>query len=190
MPNKKRLVIGLAVLGSAMLLMAGYNRPYRWWPINDLTEQTYIKSFTEGSGRAPVAGTVSTEQWDDVPDKMAVLMSAGDHPDIEAAVPTSVESIARGKKHYDIYCFPCHGEELSPDPARYSPVRAGKRPGSDSTWVMPAADINLIKMYTDEHIYSVISNGSAIMKRMSYHLSPDERWDVVNYVRSLADRAK
>lgn len=187
MLNKRFLMLAIVVT-AGVLVIAGYNRPYRWWPMNDMAEQEYIKAFTKDSGRAPAEGTVTVDEWDFVPNKLELA----NYPDFKN--PTGgvadTTSVARGKELYDVYCWPCHGAEMSADEAKFSPVRRGNRPGSDRVWAMPAANIDLVKNYSDEHIFAVITHGSAIMKRMSYHLSPEERWDVVNYVRSLADKAQ
>lgn len=188
MLDKKYLWLAAVTL-CGVFLMAGYNRPYRLWPINGMSEQRIIKPFTKDSLRTPPEGSVAVDAWEPVPAKMDLLIN----PALAATIPNPVEatpaSIAKGKELYSIYCFPCHGIEMSPDPAKFSPVKRGNRPGSDSTWAMPAADINLLRAanYSDEHIFTVISNGSAIMKRLDYHLSPEERWNVVNYVRSLVN---
>jgi len=180
--NKKLLWV-LAILVCGVALMAAYNRPYRWWPFNDMTEQPILKPFNKDGLRQPPEGAVKVDAWDPVPLKTELA----NYPDFKNPLASSPESIKRGEALYSIYCWTCHGEGFSPDPAKYSPIKRGKLNPDDPEvrWSMPAADINLISLYSDEHIYSVITHGSAIMKRMSYHLSPEERWHVVNYVRSL-----
>lgn len=189
---KKRLVLGL-VLVSGLLLMAGYNRPYRWWPVNDLSEQAYIKAFTPDSGRAPAEGSVGLNDFDHAPLAMDVMSNAGDAPDFarpEGNV-SSAESIKRGQDLFTIYCYPCHGQEMSVDPAKFSPIKKGTAEGKYAL-LAPGMERVALDPYTDEMIYATISNGSVsgLMKRMNYHLSPQERWDVVDYVRSLVDTYK
>ena len=175
----KRLLASCGLVLSALLLMAAYNRPYRWWPFNDMAEQMIIKPFTENSLRAPAEGSVAVDQWEPVPTKMDLLTKPGEYADFKNPVSASDSSIKTGEKLYNMYCLSCHGPEMTPDPERRSEVQ--KRG-------MPGANILLVGNYSDEHIYSVITHGSAIMKRQSYNLDPEERWHVVNYIRSLANR--
>lgn len=189
MLNKKVLAFA-ALLLAAVVLAAGYNRPYRWWPVNDLTEQEYIKAFTPDSGRAPSEGSVAIGQWDEVPPTLEVLQQGGEHPDIvrpDYAVSTP-ESIKRGSDLYDIYCYACHGQKMSVNPDDFSPIKKGTMEGRYAL-LAPGLERLSQPTYTDKYIYATITHGSAsgLMKRMSYHLSPEERWDVVNYVRSLVD---
>jgi mono/diheme cytochrome c family protein len=190
MRNRKFWLIA-AVVVCGFALMAGYNRPYRWWPVNDMSEQEYIKAFTTDSGRAPAPGTVAVGAPDVVPPTLEFAMKLGDHPDFEKppSAASSPESIARGEELYNIYCKVCHGQDMGPTPEMKSAVY--KRVNG----ALPAADIHRLTaspIYSDEYIFAIITHGSAsgLMKRMSYHLSPEERWDVVNYVRSLVDKYK
>ena len=171
MLNKKLVGVTALVL-FGLVFTAAYNRPFRWWPFNDMSEQEFIKPFTENSLRAPAEGSVAVDQWDPVPLKTELT----NYPDFKNPVAATAESVQQGGKLFGIYCYPCHGQEMSPDPEKMSPVQ---KKG------MPGANLLLVRNYSDEHIFATITHGSAIMKRMSYHLSPEERWHVVNYIRSL-----
>ena len=192
MLDRKFLTLTVLAL-CALVLMGAYNRPYRWWnalfsPLNveDMNEQIFIKPFEVDSLRDPVAGTVSVDQWEPVPNKIDLMTKPAEYADFKNPVSAGAESIKQGEELYNVYCWPCHGTGMSPDPDKFSPVKAGRlSPTEDVRWSMPAADLNLVQNYSDEHIFTVITHGSAIMKRMDYHLSPEERWHVVNYVRSL-----
>jgi mono/diheme cytochrome c family protein len=190
--NRKLLLL-MALFGCALVLMGAYNRPYRWWnvlltPLNieDMNEQIFIKAFEPDSLREPPLGSVSVNEWEPVPKKFDLLKpewSAFKNP---VPVDDGGVSIKKGKELYNVYCFPCHGPKMTPDPDEYPPVRAGHLPGEEEQrWDMPAADIRLVRNYSDEHIYAVITHGSAIMKRFDYHLDPEERGHVVNYIRSF-----
>ena len=177
--------------------MAGFNRPYRWWnvlltplAVTDMNEQPIIKPFHQDSLRDPAPGSVSVDSWDPVPTKFDLLTAPDQHADFKNPVSADEDSVAQGKALYSIYCTHCHGPDMTPDPNLWPPVKVGKLPGeTEIRWSMPAADINLVKNYTDEHIFAVITHGSgAIMKRMSYHLDPEERWHIVNYIRSIENQ--
>jgi mono/diheme cytochrome c family protein len=42
-----------------------------------------------------------------------------------------------------------------------------------------------VQARSDQHIFLVLTRGWGLMPSMAENLSPVERWDVVNYVRSL-----
>jgi len=88
------------------------------------------------------------------------------------------DSIARGKVFFDIHCAVCHGDEGKGD----GPVAAYFKP--------PASDVaNLtedrIVGEEDGLIYLTISKGFQGMPSLGQNLTPRERWDVINYVRTL-----
>lgn len=197
MLNKKLLMIsGLILCG--LVVMGAYNRPYRWWnaifspfQIDDMNEQAFIKPYSPDSLRTPPEGSVYVGAPDVVPNKMDLMTKAAEYADFKNPIPLDETSIKKGEELYTIYCWSCHGVELSNKPEDWSPVRRGYLDGEDPDqprWQMPAANIDLIKMYSDEHIFAVLTHGSAIMKRMDYHLSPEERWHIVNYVRDIVNK--
>lgn len=189
MLDKKVLTIAIVTV-CGLALMAGYNRPYRWWPVNDLTEQEYIKAFTKDSGRAPAEGTVGLFDYEPTPGAMDVMTAGGDHASIARPEGTALspESVKRGEELYNIYCYACHGSEMSTDPEKFSPLKKGTMEGKYAL-LAPGMERLTLPHLTDEYIYATITNGSVsgLMKRMSYHLTPEERWDVVDYVRSLVN---
>ncbi|CAM2066936.1 Cytochrome c [Sulfidibacter corallicola] len=190
MLNRKLLLL-LTVALCCTALIAGYNRPYAWWPWIDMSEQHIIKPFEDDGLRDPAEGSVSVGQWEPTPTKIELMTAPDKYTDFKNPVAATEASIATGKELYETYCWTCHGTEMSPDPAAKSPVqRGGKsfyREGAEFTG-MPGADINLIKLRSDEENFATMTHGSAIMKRVSYHLSPEERWHVVNYIRSIANK--
>ncbi len=102
--------------------------------------------------------------------------------DIAAKRPNPVkatpESIATGKALFAIYCSPCHGP-------------AGKGDGTVAPKFIPPPDVTnatLQKQRTDGFWQHVIGTGGAVMPAYAEALSPEERWHVVNYVRSIAQK--
>jgi mono/diheme cytochrome c family protein len=88
--------------------------------------------------------------------------------------PTDLEL---GKKMYDIYCTPCHGdgEVLGPvaQPGRFPGVVPLSGPGG------------VARARTDGWIYLTIRNGGAVMPNYGFTMSDAEMWAVVDYVRTL-----
>lgn len=178
MVNKK-LLITLGILVAVVAFTAAYRRPYVWWPVNDMAEQPIIKPYHTHGLREPVEGTQAIDSWEPVPAKLEVAQNL--HPDFTNPIPATAESVEMGEKFYGIYCISCHGVGMKPDPEFHSPVM---KKG------MPGANLTRISMLSDAEIFSTITYGNAIMKRMDYHLSPEERWHVVNYVRREIEKFK
>ena len=93
-------------------------------------------------------------------------------------VPATVESVNRGAALFSIYCTPCHGA-------------SGKGDGLVATKFVPAADLTnpeLQRVRADGYWQSYLSAGGAVMPAYGEALSPTERWDVVNFLRTLAKK--
>ena len=87
-------------------------------------------------------------------------------------------SVARGAELYRINCAVCHGEEGKGD----GPIAAflTKTRPADLTGVVVTA-------LSDRAVFTIISNGSpsGMMPPLNENLTVRERWDIVNYVRTL-----
>ena len=106
-------------------------------------------------------------------------------------VPADETSVARGAELYTIHCLMCHGA-------------AGQGNGTISAFLVKKkpADLTsaLVQSKTDGSLFLTISNGifnpnnslfpdvkfSGQMPPLSENLSVRERWDLVNYIRTLA----
>lgn len=93
-------------------------------------------------------------------------------------VPATADSVRRGGDLFAVYCTPCHGTE-------------GKGNGLVTAKFVPPPDLtnaDLQKARTDGYWQSYLSVGGAVMPSYGESLSPDERWDVVNFLRTLAKK--
>ena len=91
-------------------------------------------------------------------------------------VPATADSVKKGGELFTIYCTPCHGT-------------SGKGDGLVAAKFVPPPDLtnaDLHKTRTDGYWQSYLSAGGAIMPSYAEALSPEERWHIVNYVRTLA----
>lgn len=98
----------------------------------------------------------------------------GDQP-ASAPLPATEASVQRGKVLFGMHCALCHGAQgqgdgplakyFSPPPVDLSASGVQKTPGSD--------------------IFRVITEGTGPMPPLAENLPVADRWDVVNYVRTL-----
>ncbi len=98
--------------------------------------------------------------------------------DLENPVPATPASIARGKALYGIYCTVCHGA----DARGKGPIAAKlSTPPDDLTSSDTAKQ-------PDGYLYLMIRQGGDVMPGEASSLTKQERWDLVNYLRSLQTR--
>jgi mono/diheme cytochrome c family protein len=90
-------------------------------------------------------------------------------------IPATADSLQRGRVLFDINCAVCHGKD-------------GAGTGTLSGFFSPKpADLtgDEVQNLPDAEIFLTITQGRGVMLSLAENLSPIERWDVVNYVRSL-----
>ncbi len=93
-------------------------------------------------------------------------------------VAATAASVKKGGELFAIYCTPCHGS-------------GGKGDGLVAAKFVPPADLtnpDLQKARTDGYWQSYLSVGGAVMPAYGEALTPEERWHVVNFLRSLAKK--
>ncbi len=92
-------------------------------------------------------------------------------------VKSSPESLVRAKKWWDMDCAMCHG-------------KAGDGKGDLANdmklKIADFTDPSTLKDRTDGEIFYIIKNGHEEMPAEGARVKPEENWDLVNYVRSLA----
>lgn len=93
----------------------------------------------------------------------------------ENPLKPSEKNIALGNKIYKKMCWSCHGENGK-----------GNGPAGVSLDPMPA-DFSTDKFQnqTDGAIYWKLSTGRGAMAPYENNLSEDQRWSIVNYLRTL-----
>jgi len=110
---------------------------------------------------------------------------AGAHTHAEAAavknpVKATPESIAAGKKLYDTQCVTCHGATGKGDGKMAASIPDPKPSDlTDAEWKHGS---------TDGEIFTVIKDGAkgTGMRGYGARMKPDDMWNVVNYLRTLA----
>lgn len=91
--------------------------------------------------------------------------------------PSSPASLEQGRAYYETFCSVCHG-------------RTGLGDGS-LTRVFPAIPsiaTERVAGYTDPYVFGLVSKGRGLMPEYS-RIPVVARWDIVNYVRTLAPGA-
>lgn len=86
----------------------------------------------------------------------------------------------KGKKLYEVFCLVCHGDQGKGDGHLYT---SGLFPAKPMSLVE-----NFVKSKPDGEIYYVITMGSisGLMGPHGSQITPEERWLIVNYIRTLA----
>jgi mono/diheme cytochrome c family protein len=93
-------------------------------------------------------------------------------------VSVSESSLAAGQKIYVKRCVACHGKTGN-----------GDGPDAADLGIQPAKLSDpLIREETDGELFWKITVGKKPMPNYGSRLSPTDRWNVINYLRSLARR--
>lgn len=95
---------------------------------------------------------------------------------VKNPVPSSLESLSRGQKIYVDKCASCHGGEGD---GHGEMAKTLDPPSSSFT------DRQMMKEMTDGEIFWKITAGKGPMPSYRKELTEKERWDLVNYLRSL-----
>ena len=89
-------------------------------------------------------------------------------------------SVARGGRIFQTYCSPCHGGGGLAD----GPVVKRGYPPPPSLLTGKSAQMK------DGQLFHILTYGQGNMAPFVGQLTPDERWDVINFVRSLQEQEK
>jgi mono/diheme cytochrome c family protein len=120
----------------------------------------------------PYQAPVLTAPAGSVPVTGKELLSQASNPTNPLTpTPTVLE---RGKELFRINCAMCHGQTL----AERGPVGKKLKPPP------PGLDHDLLQNRSDAHLYKAISLGFGRMPPFRDKLSPTERWELVNYLRT------
>ncbi len=103
---------------------------------------------------------------------------------IMAKTPITEKGLERGKYLFNIYCAICHGEKGNGE-GYLVREDGGKFPAQP-------ADFTLDKFInaTNGQLYHAIKYGKNVMAGYGDKLNPEERWDVIHYIRSLQAKVK
>jgi len=155
----------------ALLLILAAATALGAWPWSrDLVVQLFTRP--QQSAAAPPPGAVSVGWEAPLPREQA----DGRLRDPFAASP---DSLAAGKKMFTTYCQPCHGA----DGRGHGPVAGG---------AMLPADLTSAQVHarSDGYLYGTIRHGGGLMPAYGARMTPEERWQVVLYIRTLPEQGR
>jgi mono/diheme cytochrome c family protein len=158
----------LLVVGGVGALMNGLV-VYRWLTSMQADVKVVPGESLAATMRAP-AGTVPREGGE-------LLVAREIYASRKNPVAASPASVNRGGALFAIYCTPCHGA-------------GGKGDGPITPRFIPPPDLTSpqVQGRPDGHMAYYIGYGGAIMPAYGEALSVSERWDLVNYLRTLAQK--
>lgn len=161
---------GLIFIGLVLLpFIVGPLFTYEIIKIDIPTDMADQPSFTyqEGPRLLPPEKSVPTSGKSIVLDTLPINPIAADET-----------SIQRGEILYSIYCTLCHGD-----------TGQGNGPLAEHYEERPLRSLSSgsVTAQFDGQLFQTISEGFSRMPAQAEALSPRERWDVINYVRTLAE---
>lgn len=118
-----------------------------------------------------VPGIPYSAVWSNVPAMAHELLPE----DAAMPFPVTADVLERGRTHFESTCAVCHGRLGN---GQGMIVQRGFTPP-------PSFHVPRLRAVSDAHIYNVISNGFGAMFPYADRLRPNERWEVIAYVRAL-----
>lgn len=96
------------------------------------------------------------------------------------SLQTNKQFLKEGERLYQINCGICHGTALDGNGPLY---KGGEGPYPAKPQVLSNANPAALA-WTDGHYYHVITFGKGAMGSYASQLNPEQRWMVINYIRS------
>jgi len=93
---------------------------------------------------------------------------------LKSPLDSTAAVVAEGKILYEMYCDHCHG-----------PKGAGDGKVSEKYNGVPNYKSDALKNITEGHIFHVITHGKNLMWAHGSQISPEDRWKIAKYVKTL-----
>lgn len=160
----------------ATLLLLGYAAATWGYPWDkDMVDQPSAKPQESEAPAEPGSVPVTGGETVPAPTTLTGMSDAKDAAaTIRNPVPATPASIERGKYFFEINCLVCHGA-------------TGLGDGPVGEKFDEKAPVDLNDAYTqdqaDGQIFFTLTRGRELMPFYRDALSPEERWDVINYIR-------
>ena len=140
--------------------------------VNPLARSDFFTD--QRSARPPVEGTVAHGQLHE--DTYFYTGKIGNSPGDYMPFPVTKDVLERGRERYNIFCAPCHSRVG--DGNGFVPSRGFARKP-------PSYHIQRLQKAPLGYFYDVITNGFGIMPDYASQIPPQDRWNIVAYVRAL-----
>ena len=138
--------------------------------------------------REAPANTVSRNKYGWLPYRLGKDSLEFASRTMKSPLDSSATVVAEGKILYDVYCEHCHGATgegngkvaagVPVDPSNPD-VKKGNYNG------VPSYKSDALKTMTEGHIFHVITHGKGLMWAHGSQVSPEERWKIARYVKTL-----
>lgn len=103
---------------------------------------------------------------------------------LQSPFSETAEVVAAGKALYEMYCDHCHGPKGAGDGKVATGVTVDGQEKSAYAGV-PSYQSDALKNITEGHIFHVITYGKNLMWPHGSQISPDDRWKIARYVKTL-----
>jgi mono/diheme cytochrome c family protein len=148
-----------------------------WFP--QMKQQPAVQAFEHAVPLMPPEGTIPiggiAPRIDNAHPMPAFLPEVAD---MKNPILASAQSVQRGKRLYGIHCAICHGNDGMANLAQV-PVALRMAEGG-----MPPFPLVTVPTRTDGFLFTKIRYGKPGMPSYS-HIRPADRWNIVNYLRTL-----
>lgn len=108
------------------------------------------------------------------------ILRTSNPDDLKNPVPLTQESVLMGKERYGFYCIQCHG----PEAEGYGTV------GQSFAPLPTNLKSPVVQDQSDGMLYYKISLGYNRHPPLAETVSPEHRWAIINYMRSLAQQPR
>ncbi len=171
---KVRLTLIVAALAAAALTGCEAGA----YPLDIFPEMHYQESYRvqEPPFVQIPAGSVSTEGAE-------YVIAQAEMTNLDNPIPISAASLAAGSEIFRVNCSMCHGIGANGQSSVIGQFSAaGVRPP-------PSLLIGTAAVVSDGYLYGILTHGQVNMPSFQRLLTPQERWVVINFLRSLQEPA-
>src|SRR5262252_6834019 len=177
--SKSRLKISVLVVCLAVVLVSACRQ--------DMHDNPRLQAYEDGANRQPPEGVVARGS-------LALAVAAPKAPvpgqagsvgedgfpfklsaDAETRKKEIMEILDRGESRYNITCLPCHGK--LGDGNGMIAQRGFRHP--------PTYHQDRLRNAPTSHFYDVMTNGFGAMPSYAEVVTPEDRWKIIAYIRSL-----
>lgn len=173
-----RFRVRLALIATVLAAAALTGCEAGAYPLDIFPEMHYQESYRvqEPPFVQIPPGSISTEGAE-------YVIAQAEMTNLDNPIPAGAASLAKGSEIFRVNCSMCHGAGADGQSAVVGQFSAsGVRPP-------PSLLIGTATVVSDGYLYGILTHGQVNMPSFQKLLTPQERWVVINYVRSLQESA-